>query len=239
MLSRLIPVRVATWKGLIKIETKLLKADLHIHNRYSMDCDTPLDKIINRCLEVGVNCIAIADHGTAEGALEVQSLAPFQVIVAEEILTPQGEIMGMFLKETIPSGLSVEQTISQIRAQGGLVNIPHPFDVFRGFGGSDGGELEALVDQIDTIEVFNAREPFNGPSAKAQAFARKYDIPGTAGSDAHTIGEIGRAYVEMPEFKGRDDFLQALRVGRVVRHRTTPFIHFLSTWEKLKSVLKG
>ena len=238
MLSRLIPVRVATWKGLIKIETKLLKADFHIHTRYSMDCDTPLDKIINRCLEVGVNCIAIADHGTAEGALEVQRLAPFPVIVAEEILTPYGEIMGMFLKETIPSGLSVEQTISQIRAQGGLVNIPHPFDMFRGFGGLDGKELKTLIGQIDTMEVFNAREPFNGPSVKAQAFARKYDIPGTAGSDAHTIGEIGHAYVEMPEFEGRDDFLQALRAGRIVGRRTTPFIHFLSTWEKLKSVIK-
>ena len=238
MLSRLILARVATWKGLIEIETKLLKADFHIHTRYSMDCVMPLDRIINRCLEVGINCIAIADHGTAEGALEMQGLAPFSVIVSEEILTTHGEIMGMFLKETKPSGLSVEQTISQIRAQGGLVNIPHPFDMFRGFG-ADGSELEALVGQIDMIEVFNAREPFRGPSVKARAFARKYDIPGTAGSDAHTLVEIGHAYVEMPEFEGRDDFLQALRAGRVVGHRTSPFIHLLSTWEKLKSVLKG
>ncbi|GAG75610.1 unnamed protein product, partial [marine sediment metagenome] len=82
-------------------------------------------------MEIGINCIAISDHGTTEGALKIQSLAPFKVIVAEEILTPHGEIMGMLLKETIPSGLSVEQTISQIRAQGGLVCIPHPFDTFR------------------------------------------------------------------------------------------------------------
>jgi hypothetical protein len=96
-----------------------------------MDCDTPLEKIINRCLEVGINCVAIADHGTAEGALKMQGIAPFSVIVAEEILTPHGEIMGMFLKETIPSGLSIEETISRIRAQDGLVNIPHPFEVIR------------------------------------------------------------------------------------------------------------
>jgi len=216
----------------------LLKADLHIHTEYSSDCNTPLEKIINRCLEIGINCIAIADHGTAEGAIKMQGLAPFKVIVAEEILTPYGEIKGMFLKETIPSGLSVEQTISQIRAQGGLVCIPHPFDMLRGLR-LDSRELEALVDQIDVIEVFNAREPFRKPSTRAQAFAQKYDIPGTAGSDAHTIGEIGNAYIEMPEFNGRDDFLQALRTGKVVGHRTNPLIHFVSVWEKLKSSLKG
>ncbi len=215
----------------------MLKADLHIHTEYSMDCNTPLEKIINRCLKLEINCIAIADHGTAEGALKMQSLAPFEVIVAEEILTPYGEIMGMFLKETIPSGLSVEQTVSRIKAQGALVNIPHPFDMLRGFR-SDGRELEALVDQIDAIEVFNAREPFRKPSAKAQAFAQKYDIPGTVGSDAHTTGEIGNAYIEMPEFNGRDDFLQVLRAGKVFGHRTNPLIHVVTAWAKLKSKLK-
>ena len=216
----------------------MLKADLHIHTKYSGDCSTPLEKIINRCLEIGINCIAIADHGTIEGALKMQRIAPFKVIVAEEILTPHGEIMGMFLKETIPSGLSVEQTISQIRAQGALVNIPHPFDIFRP-SALDSGIIEEIVDQIDAVEVFNAREPFRKPSAKAQAFAQKYDIPGTVGSDAHTIGEIGNAYVEMPEFNGRDDFLQALRAGKVMGHRTNPLIHFVTAWEKLKSKLKG
>ena len=202
-----------------------------------MDCSTPLEKIIKRCLEIGINCIAIADHGTTEGALKMQSLAPFPVIVAEEILTPHGEIMGMFLKETIPSGLSVEQTIARIKAQGGLVNIPHPFDMLRGFR-LDSKELEALVDQIDAMEVFNAREPFRKPSAKAQAFAQKYNIPGTAGSDAHTIGEIGHAYVEMSEFNGRDDFLQALRAGKVVGHRTNPLIHFVTSWTKLTNIFR-
>jgi len=203
-----------------------------------MDCSTPLEKIINRCLELEINCIAIADHGTAEGALEMQKIAPFKVIVAEEVLTPYGEIMGMFLKETIPSGLSVEQTISRIKAQGALVNIPHPFDMLRGLR-LDSKELEALVEQIDAVEVFNAREPFRKPSAKAQTFAQKYGIPGTVGSDAHTIGEIGNAYIEMPEFNGRDDFLNALVKGKVFGHRTNPLIHFVTAWAKLKSKLKG
>jgi predicted metal-dependent phosphoesterase TrpH len=203
-----------------------------------MDCNIPLDKVISRCLMVGINCIAISDHGTTEGALEIQRLAPFKVIVAEEILTPQGEIMGIFLKETIPNHLSSKETISRIRDQGGLVNIPHPFDTFRGFG-IDGKELEALADQIDTIEVFNARGPFIRSSTKARAFAQKYDIPRTAGSDAHTIGEIGNSYVEMPEFDSKDDFLQALKVGKIIGRRTSPLIHFVTAWEKLKGGLRG
>ena len=215
----------------------MLKADLHIHTEYSSDCNTPLEKIINRCLEIGINCIAVADHGTIEGALKMQKIAPFPVIVAEEILTPHGEIMGMFLKETIPSGLSVEQTISQIKAQGGLINIPHPFDTFRP-SALDSGIIEKIVDQIDIIEAFNSRAPLPQSSTKAQTFADKYGIAKSAGSDAHTIGEIGNAYVEMPEFNGRDDFLNALAKGKVLGHRTNPLIHFVSGWAKLKSSLK-
>ena len=99
----------------------MLKADLHMHSEYSMDCNMPLEKIIERCQEVGVNCIALSDHGTAEGALKLREIAPFKVIVAEEVLTPHGEIMGLFLEETIPSGLSAEATIDRIKAQNGLV----------------------------------------------------------------------------------------------------------------------
>jgi len=215
---------------------KLLRADLHIHTQYSMDCDTPLEKIINRCLETGINCIAIADHGTIEGALKMQGIAPFPVIVSEEILTPHGEIMGMFLKEGIPSGLALEQAISQIKAQDALVCIPHPFDPFRGLR-LDSRRLEELVEQIDIIEVFNARSPLLRSSTKAQAFAEKYGIPGTAGSDAHSPNEIGNAYIEMPEFNDRDGFLRALAAGKIVGRRTSPLAHFGSVWAKLKRQL--
>jgi len=211
----------------------LLKADLHVHTEYSMDCNTPLEKIINRCLEIGINCVAIADHGTIEGALRMQRIAPFPVIVAEEVLTPHGEIMGVFLKEGIPSGLSVEQVISRIRAQGGLICIPHPFDTLsrRALGGK---MLEALAEQIDFIELFNSRSIIRQPSIGARIFAEKYGIPVSAGSDAHTISEVGKAYVEMPEFNGKDEFLNALRKGKILGRRTNPLIHFASAWARLK-----
>ena len=214
----------------------MLKADFHIHTKYSMDCNTSLDEIVSRCLETGVNCIAIADHDSIEGAIKMQSLAPFPVIVAEEILTPQGEVMGMFLKEEVPSSLPIEQAISHIKAQGALVCLPHPFDIFRGLR-VDSKRMEELVEQIDIIEVFNARSTLRWYSTKAQAFARKYGIPGTAGSDAHTPNEIGSTYVEMPEFNGKNDFLQALRKGRISRHRSSVLVHFGSAWTKLKKSL--
>lgn len=211
----------------------MLKADLHIHTRYSMDCDTPLEKIIERCQALGISCIAIADHGTVEGALKLQSIAPFTVIVAEEMLTPYGEIMGMFLTETIPSKLSIEQTISEIRAQGGLVNIPHPFDTFRG-SALGGKKVEEIVKDIDIIETFNARSPLLKSSNRALELARQYGIAQSAGSDAHTVHEIGNAYVEMPDFDDKDSFLEALARGKICGHRTNPLKHFNTAWAKLK-----
>jgi predicted metal-dependent phosphoesterase TrpH len=217
----------------------LLKADLHIHTKYSLDCNTSLEEIISRCLERGINCIAIADHGTIEGALKLKPIAPFSVIIAEEIMTPHGEIMGMFLTEGIPSGLSVPETVSRIRAQNGLVAIPHPFDRFRP-SALDGEVLEELVakEQIDALEVFNSRTPLYRSSARARLFARKHGIPGSAGSDAHTPYEIGNAYVEMPEFSGRDDFLAALARGKIIGRRTNPLTHLNSVWARLKSNLR-
>jgi len=198
-----------------------------------MDCSTPLEQVISRCLKVGINCIAVADHGTAEGALKMQKIAPFPVIVAEEILTPHGEIMGMFLKETIPSGLSVEQTLSQIKAQDGLVCIPHPYDGVRQSALSN-QILEELVEQIDIIEVFNARSVLPWASNKSQILAKEYSLQKSAGSDAHTLQEIGNAYVEMPEFKGKDEFLKALAAGKIFGRRANPLVHVSSTWARFK-----
>lgn len=170
----------------------------------------------------------------------MKKVAPFLVIISEEILTPYGEIMGMFLTEGIPSGLSVEEAISRIRAQNGLVIIPHPFDRFRP-SALDGDIVADLVaqKQIDAIEVFNARTPLYRSSNKAGAFARKYGIPGTAGSDAHTPYEVGNAYVEISEFRGRDDFLESLARSKIIGRRTNPLTHFHSVWARLKSSLSS
>lgn len=213
----------------------MIKVDLHIHTRYSMDCGTSLNDLINRCLDLNIDCVAIADHGTIEGAVKLRSTAPFKVIIAEEILTPYGEIMGLFLEEAVPSGLSVDETITRIRAQNGLVCIPHPFDHIRS-SALDSEVIERLVTagQIDIMETINSRTILKRSLDKAQAFARKHNIIPSAGSDGHTLAEIGNAYVEMPEFDGRDDFLQALARGKVCGHRTSPLVHFRSLAQRLK-----
>jgi predicted metal-dependent phosphoesterase TrpH len=218
----------------------LLKADLHIHTRYSMDCQTPLEKIIERCQELGINCIAIADHGTADGALEMQKIAPFEVIIAEEIMTTEGEIMGMFLKETIKSEsnsrITPQEAVKRIREQGGLVNIPHPFETMRGSALKD-KVIEEIAADIDLMEVLNSRSPFPANSNKARAFAEKHSIPGSAGSDAHTVNEIGNAYIEMTEFNSTDEFLKALAQGRIQGKRSGLRVHFYSIWARLKKKL--
>ncbi|MDY7019704.1 MAG: PHP domain-containing protein [Chloroflexota bacterium] len=211
----------------------MLRADLHVHTCYSMDCSTPLSQIITRCLKVGINCVAIADHGTVVGALKLKETAPFKVIIAEEILTPFGELMGLFLTEGVPSGLSVEETIARIRDQGGLVGIPHPFG--RSFWqNSNKLTSKEIMSQVDIIEVFNSRTPFPISSTKAWKLVKEYGKAACAGSDAHTLGEIGKAYVEMPEFNGPDDFIKCLSQGKILGHRSNPIVHFASTWAKVR-----
>ena len=212
----------------------MLKADLHIHTLYSMDCSTSLNQIITRCLEIGINCLAIADHGNIEGALKLKEIAPFQVIIAEEILTPFGEIMGMFLYEGIPSRLSVEQTIQKIKEQNGLVCIPHPYDKLRLSAFNDSKELEKIMPLVDIVEVFNARSLMPGSQARAQKLAQKFGKLASAGSDAHTAAEIGNAYIEIPEFRDKDEFMKSLAQGKIFGHKSNPLVHIASTRNKFK-----
>jgi predicted metal-dependent phosphoesterase TrpH len=228
-----------TWRKLAEIQAgDLIKADLHVHTCYSADCLTPLEGIVERCLERGINCIAVADHNTIAGALRLREIAPFKVIVAEEVLTAAGEIMGLFLSEKIARGLSAQETMSRIRSQGGLVAIPHPFgrslpwhhNVLTSAG---------ILSQVDVIEAFNSRTPFSGAIRRAATLAKEQGKPASAGSDAHTLREIGRAYVEMREFDGPNDFLKSLAQGRIFGQKSSYLPHFASAWAKMRKRMFG
>jgi predicted metal-dependent phosphoesterase TrpH len=197
-----------------------------------------VEKIVERCLGLGIDCVAVADHNTIAGALKLREMAPFKVIIAEEILTPAGEIMGLFLSERVPHRLSVQETISRIRSQGGLVAIPHPFGRSMPWNTSSLTSAEVLS-QVDIIEVFNSRTPFSASIARAEKLARQYEKPGSAGSDAHTLGEIGRAYVEMPQFDGPASFLKSLAQGRIVGQKSSYLPHIASTWAKIRRRMAG
>ncbi len=165
----------------------MIKADLHVHTCYSIDCLTPIERIVDRCLEIGINCIAVADHNTIAGALKLREFAPFKVIVAEEILTPVGEIMGLFLSKEVTQRLSPQETISRIKSQGGLVAIPHPFGRLLPWNTNPLTSAE-ILSQVDIIETFNSRSPFSDSNARAWKLAKQQGKAASAGSDAHTLG---------------------------------------------------
>jgi predicted metal-dependent phosphoesterase TrpH len=216
----------------------LIKADLHIHTCYSTDCLTPLERIVTRCRELGIDCVAVADHNTIAGALKLREIAPFKVIVAEEIATTAGEMMGLFLNEGIGQGISPHEAISRIRNQGGLVAIPHPFGRSLPWHANVLTSTE-ILSQVDIIEAFNSRTPFSASIRRAEMLAKQHGKAASAGSDAHTLGEIGRAYVEMPEFDGPDDFLNSLAQGRIFGQKSSYLPHLASTWAKIRNRLLG
>lgn len=192
--------------------------------------------MIRTCLEHGINMLAVTDHNKFDGALEMQSLAPegFTVIPAEEIKTSEGEIIGYFLQEYIPRGLSPEETARRVRDQGGVVNVPHPFDTLRGNPLSPDA-LDRLVRQglVDMIEGLNARITRPEDNDAALRYAQSYGLPVTAGSDAHSYAEIGTAWMELRPFDGPRDFVEAVREGRLCGGLSPWPVHFVSTWAKV------
>jgi predicted metal-dependent phosphoesterase TrpH len=176
----------------------------------------------------GLDVVCATDHNTIEGALRLREIADgFRVVVGEEVSTRDGDMIGLFLEKAIPRDLSAEETIARIHDQGGLVSVPHPFSRNRLFH-IRRAALDRVWKDIDCIEIFNAREAFTQDNLRAAAFAREKNIPGAVGSDAHRPREIGRAWVEVEEFTGREDFIAVLREGSVIGKLTGNYIHVLT-----------
>ena len=209
-----------------------IRADLHSHTHFSPDSILSPKDLARRGREVGLGCIAVTDHDTIRGGLAVREIADFAVIVGEEVRSAEGEILGLFLTEDIPGGLSADETISRIKAQGGIVGVPHPFDSLRSALRED--SLNKLVARIDFVEGLNSRIVFGVHNKRALEFARKHGLAVSAGSDAHSSREIGRAYVEMPPFDDPSEFVESLRAGRTAGRLSSPLIHLLSRYAVLR-----
>ncbi len=194
-----------------------MKADLHIHSTFSDGFASP-EEIVKEAIKKGIKCICITDHGEVEGAIRAMKFAfdkDILVIPGIEVTSKSGHILGINVKKVIPNWLSAEKTIKEIRKQGGLAIIAHPFDwPIEDF---IGGEKEILRLQPDGIEAFNASVLVKSSNKKALDFALKYNFSVTAGSDAHNKEFIGRGYLEIPdEITSVQDVIDAILSKKVV-----------------------
>jgi predicted metal-dependent phosphoesterase TrpH len=199
-----------------------VRVDLHSHTMWSGDSTTTAEELAQAVTDCGLDVLCITDHHAVKGAQELAGRLPCRVVVGEELRTHVGEIIGLFLTEHVPFGVSPEEAAHRIRAQGGLVYVPHPFDPMR--RNLSEPALAALTADglVDAIEVFNAKTSLRHLNDRAAAYATDHDLAAGAGSDAHVPDAVGAAYVEMPDFDGPADFLAKLREGRIVGHHADP-----------------
>ncbi|MEJ7892659.1 MAG: glycosyltransferase [Solirubrobacteraceae bacterium] len=195
-----------------------IDVDLHMHTDHSFDCATPVEALLAAARDRGLGAIAVTDHNEISGALDAAAKADdygVKVIVAEEVKTAsQGEVIGLFLEERIPRGLTLQETIAEIKRQGGLVYVPHPFDRLHSI--PDYEHLLDVLDDIDAIEVFNPRIALPAFNEEAVRFAAKYRIVGGAGSDSHVAQGLGSVRIRMRDFDGPEEFLASLREADIV-----------------------
>ncbi|HVY96978.1 MAG TPA: PHP domain-containing protein [Solirubrobacterales bacterium] len=212
-------------------ERPLIEVDLHMHTDHSGDCATPVDVLLQTARDRGLGAIAITDHNEVSGALEARRIAEgmgdIKVIVAEEVKTAeQGEVIGLFIEEKIPKGMTMAETIAAIREQGGLVYVPHPFDRFHSV--PDYEHLIDIVEEIDILEVFNPRVALTEFNQEAERFARKYRIVSGAGSDSHVAQGLGSVRTRIHDFEGPAEFLEAMRDADITRkHKNLVYVQTL------------
>ena len=214
-------------------ERPLIDVDLHMHTNHSPDCATPVETLLETARERGLEAIAITDHNEVSGALEARELARRdgdgvpKVIVSEEVKTAdQGEVIALFIEDKIERGMTLAETIAEIRRQGGLVYVPHPFDRMHAVAGYE--DLLGIIDEIDAIEVFNAKVAYSGFNEEAARFAAKYRLVAGAGSDSHVAQGLGSVRIRMRDFEGPEEFLESLRAADIVRRRQSLlYVHAL------------
>ena len=208
-----------------------MRIDLHCHTFHSPDSLMTLDALLQAMDRRGLDMVAVTDHNTIAGARALHARAPARVLIGEEIKTTQGELIAFFLEEEVPPGLSPEETITRVHAQGALVGASHPFDRLR--GDAMGMEhLEPIHRELDFLEVLNARMTFPRDNRLAREMAARWGLPGSAGSDAHAPAEVGLAYVDMMDFEGPQDFLDNLAMGQVGGRQSSPTVHLHSTYAR-------
>lgn len=209
----------------------LIRAEFHCHTIYSHDSLVKLEALLKACDDRGIDKIAITDHGSMQGAFKAQKMAPDRVILAEEIGTPEGELLGYFMTEEIPQGLPAVEVVRRLRNQGAFISMAHPFDPFRGWWTEK--TLEQILPDIDGLEVFNARCRRDEYNQKAYAFAFEHGKALMAGSDAHAVSELGKANMTMPRFDDANGLRKAAREATISGELSGLYVHMISTFAKV------
>lgn len=199
-----------------------VRVDMHSHTMFSGDSTTTLDEIVESVIEAGIDVLCVTDHNAIDGAVRLKRILErdgvCRVIVGEEVRTHTGEIIGLFLTEKIPFGANAVDTAQQIRQQGALVYVPHPFDPLRrNLTEASLREITGLG-LVDAIEAHNSKTSLKSLNVRAAEFGNENSLALGAGSDAHVPLALGSAYVEMPDFDGPGEFLEKLRHGTIVGH---------------------
>lgn len=214
----------------------MISIDFHTHTCTSKDSLTSPERLIKAARRRGLSRVVVTDHNSIAGAVIAQELAPELVIVGEEIMTTCGEILAAFVTGEIPRGLSPKETIHRLRDQGAFISVSHPFDSWRS-GAWKLGDLLEIAPLVDAIETFNARCLLRKDNANALKFAQEYNLPGTAGSDAHAAFEIGAFRVIVPQFTGPDELREVIRDGKI-RGALSPFwVHFSSSYARWRKMV--
>ena len=207
----------------------MLTVDFHCHTCYSKDSLTHLEDLLAACRQKHIDRLVITDHNTISGALRAQEMDPQRIIVGEEIMTQAGELLAAFVEKELPMGLTPLEAIARLRDQGAFISISHPFDRWRE-GHWELSDLLRVIPLVDAIETYNARCVQSGFNTKAQSFAQQHNLAGTAGSDAHTSFEVGRALLQLPDFQDTQSLIAGLRQAHC-RCRLSPWwVHFASSY---------
>lgn len=207
------------------------RVDLHTHTCFS-DGTTDIAQHLRAAHRAGLQRVAVTDHNTLQGALEAVRLEGEFVIPGEEIETTEGELLGYFVREKVPSGLQPEEAIARLRDQGAVISVAHPFDRLRAPWREDA--LLRILPLVDAIEGFNARCMSAGSNWKAAAFALAQRKPVTAGSDAHSAFELGAAGLEMAPFADAESFRAALADALPFGRASSRWVHIISRYGRLR-----
>lgn len=210
-----------------------VRAEFHCHTVYSKDSLMRVEALLAACRKKGIDRIAITDHNTIQGARLAQKLDPQRVIVGEEIMTLKGELLAFFVKKEVPKNLPPLEAIRRLRDQGAFISVSHPFDHLRK-GAWDLPDLLEIAPLVDAIETFNARCLRKRTNELAQAFAAEHNLPGTAGSDSHSLLEVGRATLLLPDFHTPAELKEALLQAHPQVQLSASWVHLTSTYAKLR-----